>query len=284
MIGLRKKWKKLIHVKWFPAAAAAVLLCIAAAVYSGVSGQNSILKRGMQAFLLPGQRAATHTAVKVADKYNQLFRYDALKAENEALQKQVAELTAQLEKQQDMAKEAQSLRDLLEFSERNSEFSYAEAEVIGRTLDEWSSVLTIDAGSAEGLAINDPVVTGLGMVGYISALNEHSAQVTTILDSNMSAGVRVIRTGVLAVAQGDYQLMTDERLRVRYLAKDADVVVGDTVETSGTGGVFPKGLMIGTVEQLRTESDGMSDYAVLKPIVDISTLTNVYIITDISYS
>ena len=154
--------------------------------------------------------------------------------------------------------------------------------MVGRTLDEWSSVLTIDAGSAEGLEKNDSVVTARGMVGYISELSEHSAQVTTVIDSNMSAGAMVNRTGELGVAEGNYQLMGDGKLKVSYLSKDADVVVGDTVQTSGTGGIFPKGLAIGTVESVQTESDGMSNYAVLTPMVDITSLTNVYIITEVT--
>ena len=141
-------------------------------------------------------------------------------------------------------------------------------------------MLTIDAGSADGLEKNDSVVTAQGMVGYVSSLTEHSAQVTTILDSNMSAGARLVRTGEIAVAQGDYQLMTDGKLKVSYLSRDADVVVGDTVQTSGSGGLFPKGLGIGTVESIQTESDGMSNYAIIQPLVDISSLTRVYIITE----
>lgn len=274
----------MLRQKWFPAAAVAAVLCVAAAVYSGVTGGNNFVTRGVRAILLPGQRAATHMAVTVADRYNQVFHYDDMKSENESLKQKVAELTQQLESVQNTTDENQSLRELLGFAERNTEFSYAEAEVVGRTLDEWSSVLSIDAGKAEGLEINDCVITGIGMVGYISSLDEHSAQVTTILDTNMSAGVRVLRTDVLAVAEGDYQLMADGKLKVSYLDKDADVVVGDTVQTSGTGGMFPKGLIVGTVEQIQTESDGMSNYAVVKPMIDISALTQVYVITDVQYS
>ena len=82
------------------------------------------------------------------------------------------------------------------------------------------------------------------------------------------------------MAAGDYKLMSDGKLKVSYLSKDADVVVGDSVTTSGTGGYFPKGLTIGTVESIKTESDGMSNYAVIAPMIKLSELTNVYIITE----
>ncbi len=278
---MRRIWNKVTHARWFPAAVIAAVICVAIAIFTGVSGQDSLLSRAVGTMLRPAQRAITHTAVHAADRYNKYFRYDQLVAENELLKKQVSDLNGRLEDAQAAVKENQDLRAMLGVAERNTSFVYASAEVIGRTLDEWSSVLTIDAGSADGLEKNDSVVTPQGMVGYISSLSEHSAQVTTIIDSNMSAGARMVRTGEIAVAQGDYQLMGNGKLKVRYLSRGADVVVGDTVQTSGSGGIFPKGLAIGTVESIQTESDGMSNYAVIEPMVEIPSLTRVFIITDI---
>lgn len=234
--------------------------------------------------LLPAQKAITYTAVNVADTYNKYFRYDDLVAEKEALEQQVADLTDQLADAQAAVRENEELRSMLGVTERNTEFTYTPAQVIGRTLDEWSSVLTIDAGSEDGLEKNDCVVTAQGMVGYVSSLSEHSAQVTTIIDSNMSAGARLVRTGEIAVAEGDYSLMADGKLKVSYLSRSADIVVGDTVQTSGSGGLFPRGLGIGTVESIQTESDGMTNYAIIEPLVDITTMTRVYVITDTKVS
>ncbi|MDO4174366.1 MAG: rod shape-determining protein MreC [Eubacteriales bacterium] len=281
-MDLRKIWRKIVHRRWFPAAVIAVIACLVLAVFTGASGQDSIVSRTLGNALLPAERAITHAAVRAADSYNKYFKYDELAEENEALKQQVADLTAQLDEAQSALSENKELKDMLGVAERNTEFSYEAAEVVGRTLDEWSSALTIDAGSAEGLEQYDCVVTAKGMVGYISELSEHSAQVTTVIDSNMSAGALMTRTGVVGVAEGNYQLMSDGKLQVSYLSKDADIVVGDTVQTSGTGGLFPKGLTIGTVESVQTESDGMSNYAVIAPAVDLSSLTHVYIITEIT--
>ena len=279
---MRKTWKKAVRAKWFPAAVIAAVVCIVIAVYSGISGNSSPAANAGGTVLLPAQRAVTHMAVKVADTYNKFFRYDELVAENESLRQQVTELTGQLEDAQAAVSENEDLRAMLGVAERSTEFTYAGAEVVGRTLDEWSRVLTIDAGSADGLEKNDCVVTAQGMVGYISELSDHAAQVTTIIDSNMSAAARLVRTGEIAVAEGDYQLMADGKLKLSYLSKDADVVVGDTVQTSGSGGLFPKGLGLGTVESIQTESDGMTNYAVITPLVDVTSLTHVYIITDVA--
>ncbi len=270
----------MVHTRWFPVAVIAVIICLVLAVFTGAAKKDSIISRTLGGVLLPAERGITHAAVGVADTYNKFHGYDALKAENDSLKKQVTDLTKQLESAQADVKENKELKSMLGVSERNTSFSYEQAQVIGRTLDEWSSVLTIDAGSKDGLEKHDCVVTSQGMVGYISDLSDHTAQVTTIIDKNMSAGALVTRTGEIGVAAGEYKLMSDGKLKVSYLSKDADVVVGDSVTTSGTGGYFPKGLTIGTVESIKTESDGMSNYAVIAPMIKLSELTNVYIITE----
>ena len=83
-----------------------------------------------------------------------------------------------------------------------------------------------------------------------------------------------------AIAEGDYNLMTRGALRLSYLREDSKVVVGDTVETSGRGGVFPKGILIGTVESVQPEESGLSYYAVIKPFVSVDSVSSVSIITE----
>ena len=83
-----------------------------------------------------------------------------------------------------------------------------------------------------------------------------------------------------AIAEGSYDLMSEDRLRLSYLTAGNQVVVGDTVETSGRGGAFPKGIMIGTVESVQPEETGISYYAVLRPFVNVSNVSSVSIITD----
>ena len=93
---MRKIWNKIVHARCFPAAVIAAVVCVVLSVYTGVSGEGSIVTRAVGTALLPAQRAITHTAVHVADTYNKYFKYDELVAENESLKQQVAELTGQL--------------------------------------------------------------------------------------------------------------------------------------------------------------------------------------------
>ena len=96
----------------------------------------------------------------------------------------------------------------------------------------------------------------------------------------MQCGALVTRTRETAIAEGDYNLMTRGALRLSYLREDSKVVVGDTVETSGRGGVFPKGILIGTVESVQPEESGLYYYAVIKPFVSVDSVSSVSIITE----
>ena len=149
----------MVHTRWFPVAVIAVIICLVLAVFTGAAKKDSIISRTLGGVLLPAERGITHAAVGVADTYNKFHGYDALKAENDSLKKQVTDLTKQLESAQADVKENKELKSMLGVSERNTSFSYEQAQVIGRTLDEWSSVLTIDAGSKDGLEKHDCVVT-----------------------------------------------------------------------------------------------------------------------------
>ena len=164
--------------------------------------------------------------------------------------------------------------------ERMRELTTISAEVIARNPGDWATTLTLDKGTNHGVAEGDLVTTVDGMVGYVSEVQSNYCEITTVIDVEMQCGALITRTRETAIAEGNYDLMADGNLRLSYLTDDASVVIGDTVETSGRGGLFPKGIMIGTVESVLPEDNGISYYAVLKPFVDVDTVSSVSIVTD----
>ena len=261
-----------------------VVLCLMTAFYTGMTKKESPTSRAAKGALVPAQRAVTHLAVKVANLYNRVFFFDDLLAETESLKKQVSDLKQELNDAKDALDETKELREMLGVAQRGSEFKYETAEVVARQMDEWSSVLTIDSGEKDGLELYDCVINSDGLVGYITQISDHSAEITTVLDPNMQAGAMILGTDEIGVAHGDYKQMSKGRLIVSYLNHGAAVGKGSTVETSGSGGLFPKGLQIGTVHSVKTASDGMSDYAVVEPYVNVKNVTRVFVITDYSIS
>lgn len=258
----------------------AALLCLGAAVYSGATGGSALMTRALGTVLTPVQQGVSWVSGKIDSVIGYFNDYEALEAENELLHHRVAELEQQLRDSAVALEENERLRELVGIAQRSRDFEYDIAEVISRNPGEWSSVLSIDKGDNAGIEEGDLIITAEGMVGYVSAVSMNYSEVTTVLDPEMQAGALLTRTRETAIAEGDYSLLGEGKLRLSYLGKDTDIVIGDTVETSGRGGVFPKGIMIGTVESILVEEDGMSNYAVLRPFVDVETITHVFIIKD----
>ncbi|MDO5547574.1 MAG: rod shape-determining protein MreC [Eubacteriales bacterium] len=281
---MKNWWKDLTGRKWFPIAVLLVVLGLLMAFYTGMTKEESPTSKAAKGALVPAQRAVTHMAVKVANLYNRVFFFDDLLAENESLKKQVSDLKQELNDAQDALDENEELREMLGVAQRGAEFKYETAEVVARKMDEWSSVLTIDSGEKDGLELYDCVINSDGLIGYITQISDHAAEITTVLDPDLQVGAMILGTDEIGVCHGDYKQMSKGRLIISYLNLGATVGKGSTVETSGSGGLFPKGLLIGTVHSVKTASDGMSDYAVIEPYVDVKSVTRVFVITDYSIS
>lgn len=259
-----------------------VALCLGMAVYSGLTGNVSPVSAVFGFVTTPLQKAVSTVSGKVTGMYDYAFRYETLQEENNTLKKQVRDLE-QKQRDADLAlSENDRLRALLGIKERNRSFEFEIAEVVARGPGDWASTLTLDKGSNAGIEKDDCVITEDGMVGYVSAVAPTYCEITTVIDTDMQAGALITRTREITIAEGDYALMGEGALKLSYLRKDADIVIGDTVETSGRGGVFPKGIMIGTIERIIPEEHGVSNYAVVKPFVDVSTVKNVFVIKSFS--
>ena len=131
------------------------------------------------------------------------------------------------------------------------------------------------------IAVGDCVVSAEGyLVGVISEVGLNWSTVLTVIDTDTELGARIFRTGEVAVAEGDFSLMGQGKLKLSYLTSDDEVLIGDQIVTSGLGGYYPSGLVIGSVESLQTGDDGLARYAVLAPMMDFDALTEVFVITD----
>ena len=144
----------------------------------------------------------------------------------------------------------------------------------------WSSMLTINRGSAHGVEAGDCVVTEAGsLVGVVTEAGLNWSTVRTILDSETSIGALIFRNGRTAMAEGSFALMSEGRLSLTYLGTEPDVVAGDLIVTSGLAGFYPSQVVIGSVEEVRASENGLAQYAVIAPQADLSALTQVFVVT-----
>lgn len=255
-----------------------LLLCVGIILYTSASGGAGPVSVAVKTAVAPLQKGFSRLTGGMSHGISYFTEFDALQAENDRLNKELREAQQQLRDAQIALDENERLRTLAGIKARNRSFEFEVAEVIARSAGDWQSTLTLDKGSSNDIEENDLVITDDGMVGYVSLAEPNYCEVTTVIDTEMKAGALITRTREVAVAEGDYTLLDSGALRLSYLSQDADIVIGDTVETSGRGGLFPKGIMIGTVEQILPEEHGMSNYAVVRPFVDVRAVSHVFII------
>lgn len=269
---------KLFSSKLFLSALALLIVCVLLVGFNLSTGRFSPLTNAAGAALTPVQRALTSAGNFVSDLFGYFYRYDSLVEENARLKARVQELEQAEREYYAAIDENASLRELAGLKRRNAEFEYELAEVIGVSSDGVSTVYTLSRGEKDGVEVNDAVVTGDGLAGYVSAVGSNFCEVRPVTDLSMSVGATISRTRETVVAEGSYELCEEGMLRLSYLKNDSDVLAGDAVETSGYGGVFPKGLLIGWVAEVLPESHGLSAYAKVRPAADLSQLKKVYIV------
>jgi rod shape-determining protein MreC len=219
--------------------------------------------------------------------YSDAFQRESMQEELEALKKENAELKKQARDGEAASRENERLRNLLGLKTERPDFQLQEAAVTARSASNWSSTLTISKGSAADVAAGDCVVDEYGnLVGVISEVGLNWSRLITVVDVDLEVGGLIARTDGAAILEGDFQLMGQGRLKLAYLPEDTRLLAGDTILTSGLKSgdtaAYPSGLVVGYVEEVRSDDSGMSDYAVLTPAAELGKLEQVFVIKEFS--
>lgn len=193
-----------------------------------------------------------------------------LEEQNTALRRAVEEL-------EEYKQEALRLQGLLEIKSSYQLKSQA-ARVIGSSQDSWSRTITIDKGSAEGLALSMPVMNSYGLIGQIEKIAAHSATVRLISDENSGVSAMVQSSRAEGIVRGS----ADGSLRLDYVLVDAQVKKGDVIVTSGMGGVYPKGLPIGEVVSVQKDAASLHYSIRVKPPKAAMSYEEVLVITQLN--
>ena len=259
---------------------AALLLAGVITVGAYILGYDPLTKV-LELLATPFRAASSAVTNWAEDQYDRAFRYEELLAENEALRQRVAELEQDAIAGADAVRENERMKDLLGLAEPRPDLQYRDAEVVRGPSSNWTSDLTIHRGTLGGVEAGDCVVDQYGhLIGVITRADLNSSIVTTILDPTHSVGGRVARTDEDVVLGGDFTLMLEGLIRLSFLPEDPKLVTGDQITTSGLGGMYPSGLVVGTIRSLMMEEDGITRYAQIEPAADISGVRYVYVIVD----
>ena len=249
--------------------------------YAGANGRWSAAPQELLATaLVPFQRLGRMISVSIEDLRDRTVAIDEVLAENARLKEELNQLRQTVVDYDDMKSENEMFREYYRIEDTYSDYDLVSAFVIGQDPMEKYYAFTVDRGSRDGVAVNDVVITPEGAVGRVAAVSYNYAEVLTILDPAVSMGCTISRTREIGLAEGESLLAQDNRLKMSYLPRETLAAANDLVVTTGLGGVFPSGLIVGTVEDVIPESSGKSMYAVVRPAADVRDVTSVFIITN----
>lgn len=202
------------------------------------------------------------------------------KEENERLKTENNKLMSELKSVEEYKAENERLQRILKISEEMTQMKTVAAKVIEYSPDNWFSYITINRGKSSGIEVSDAVITADGLLGQVSEVGNNWAKISTLINMENSVGVRIVRNGEIGIVEGDTKLSKTNKCRLGYLTANASVLSGDILETSGLGGIYPPGVMVGKISQISKDNMGRLDYAVVEPFVEFDNLYEVLVITD----
>lgn len=228
--------------------------------------------------IIPIQTGMTYLKNKILK--NNVFFSDIsnLKNENEELKQENLKLEESLRELEIIKAENETLREYAKMTDKYASYKTVPAYIIDKDISNFDNTIVINVGTNDGVYANMPVIASEGLVGYIISSTKNTAKVQTIIDTSSST------SAILSISRDEMilkgTLENQNQLRATYIATDANFVLGDKVETSGLGGIYPKGILIGTLKEVIDTKNITARYAIIETAVDFTKLENVLIITE----
>lgn len=256
----------------------ALVLTIIPSVFA-IMGYRSLAKNIVGTVTMPVRWVVT-TVGNAFEGWGKYFgSMKALNEKNQALIDENTALKEQLQNAELLEKENERLRDYLDMKNQYPSFAMEEGMIISHSSGNYITNFTLNRGTLHGIAPNMPVITKDGIVGYVVEVGLNWCMVSTLIETATSVGAYIPRSEIVGIVSGDYSMRQDGNCKIGYIDAEADVVIGDTVYSSGTGSVYPADLKIGTVTAIEIDEYNRTLVATVTPSVDFSSLKWVMIIT-----
>ncbi len=262
-----------------------IIICIFAVVlgvviYAAVSGGfSTVPETVISTITKPFVIASNAVSQWVEDTIDKFTNADRYKTENEELRNKLNEQYKQIIDLENVKNENDQLKQILKIKEENADFEFSPpCNIISRNTNDAYAGFTIDRGSDDGISLYDPVMTSNGLIGMVCEIAPNYAKVATILSDEINVGVMTFESKVTGILDNDIKNANEGNCLMSYITKDSDIKDGEIVK-SVAGVVFPGNLLVGTVSKVYDDENGLSVHAVIKPAVDVRTVTDCVVIT-----
>ena len=270
----RNYWNTVIIV-----AVVLTIICSAVVIIRGDSSEPSPAANAVNFIFTPIRSGFSKAGKAIGDFFGDIAASKKSAEENRKLKNQIKQLQNENARLAEYEAENDRLRKLLEFKEKQGDYVTVPCEIVGRSFSNWNTEFVINKGTDHGVDAGAVVVENGGLVGSVTMAGKNWATVTTLLDPETSVSAMVIRSGAYGIVEGDIKIAADNLCKLTYTAKDADIAIGDTVETAGLGKMYPRGIIIGKVKSVEQISGQVEKTITVEVSSDIFNLREALVIT-----
>lgn len=232
----------------------------------------------LSSIVMPVQNGLTYLKNKVSGNNTFFSDINNLKQENQQLKERNAELEKSLRELEIVKSENATLKEYANLTEQYSEYKTKPAYIINKDISNYSSTFVINLGKKDGIEPNMTVISEKGLVGHVISVTNNTAKVQTIIDTASTVSVVLTSSQDAIICKGTLEDKTI--LKGSYIPTGANLILGDKLETSGMGGIYPKGIVVGTIKSVEQTRNITDRYITITPAVDFEKVQTVLVVTN----
>lgn len=255
-----------------------IIILILIVIFSNGENNTSFFENAASNLVMPIQNGLTYLKNKISGNSTFFTDINNLQQENEELKQKNSELEQSLRELENIKTQNETLKEYLNLTEKYGEYNTIPGYVINKDISNYSKTIVINLGSDDGVAENMTVIADQGLVGYVVSVTDTTAKVQTIVDTASSVSCVMSSNDESIVCKGT--LDDSSSLRAMYIPTDSNIAQGESIETSGLGGIYPKGIHVGTVKKVTNTQNLTDRYAIVETAVDFDKLNTVLVITN----
>ena len=199
-----------------------------------------------------------------------------LEEENKQLKEKNSELEQSLRELEIVKSENTTLKEYVNLKDKYTNYETIPAYIIQKDISNYSNTMIINVGAKDGINVNMAVISDQGLVGHVMSVTDNTAKVQTIIDTASTTSCVISTSRDMMIVRGT--LNDSSTLKATFIPTEATVLEGDKIETSGLGGIYPKGIHIGTIKKVVSTKNITDRYAMIQTAVDFNKLETVLVI------
>ncbi|MFR0921591.1 MAG: rod shape-determining protein MreC [Clostridia bacterium] len=253
-----------------------IVVLILIVIFSNREANTSFFENVANKLVMPIQNGLTYLKNRVSGNSTFFTDISNLKSENQDLKEKNSQLEQSLRELENIKTENETLKEYLGLTEKYGEYKTVPGYVIDKEISNYSKTIIINIGKNDGIEVNMTVIADEGLVGHVVSVTDNTAKVQTIVDTSSSISCLMSTNKDSIICKGT--LSSNSELKAMYIPTDANLVQGDSVDTSGLGGIYPKGIHVGSIKKIVSTKNITDRYALVETAVDFDKLNTVLVV------